>query len=100
MVFQECVIEMTDEGKYRVNMIHYHYLGGILPWGEYTKYTEEFNDLDEAKYWVIQHRTNNRFTISDDVQKKLSYVDALRLDGKTNTGKIHYPKRKRSKKTY
>jgi len=98
MTFERCVIDMTDDHRYRVTMVHYHYLWGMIPWGEYDKFVQIFDELEEAKYWVIQHMTGNKFTITDNVMNQLSYSDALKLNGKTDIVISGGSKKKRRRK--
>jgi hypothetical protein len=51
--------------------------------------TENFDNLDDAKEWILNERCYNNLTITDDALSKLSYVDALKL-GKKKTFKTNF----------
>ena len=84
MVFKEVILSQTEKGKYRIDIIHDRYFIGLIPMGQYKKYTYDFNSIEEAKYWTLQHLSKNNFKITDNVFDKLTYSDVLKLDGKKN----------------
>tara|TARA_R110002096_G_scaffold405318_2_gene603376 strand:- start:247 stop:555 length:309 start_codon:yes stop_codon:yes gene_type:complete len=77
-------------GKYIVKYHRCHYYLGLIKGYSYIDKEDMYNDLESAKYAIIQHQSNNKLIIDNDTRKSLSYTDALKLSGSIAVSKKIY----------
>jgi hypothetical protein len=68
-------------GKYVVKWHRTHYYFGMIKGYSYIAKEEMYDDLESAKYAIIQNETANKLSIDDEATNALSYTDALKLQG-------------------
>ena len=90
MGYIRSTITTNDEGKYLATI----YWSWYYFW-EDSK-TQVFDDIQDAKDWILNERTYDRLEITEEARGKMSYADALRLtQNKQNKNKNNKKKNKR-----
>ena len=77
-------------GKYIVKYHRTHYYLGLIKGYSYIAKEDMYNDLESAKYAIIQNQSNNKLIIDNDTRNSLSYTDALKLSGSIAISKNVY----------
>ena len=91
MVLTEISIGYDNRlSKYIVKYHRTHYYLGMFKGYSYIATEEMYDDLESAKYSIIQNQSDNKLVINSDASNALSYTDSLKLRGSISQGKKIY----------